>query len=203
MAASFRLRFLLRRHCTISGMTPANVEAEEKKKTSGMIANGGKRFAAQSGVRSLRGRAPSSPSVSLLLSWKLMACTALQVAVFTHTSSPSGVSRSTRTFSTLCWWRCFRLSAAQKRKHEGGTQIVKVSVCGRLLLLLLLCSQFRAALARQLTALFRTSATSVMSTNSISLASPPLSWIICDVSLSLRQLATTRRVSTWRSLNSL
>lgn len=61
---------------------------------------------------------------------------------------------------------------------------------------LILCLQFRAALARQVTALFRISGTSVMSTNSISLASPPLSWIICDVSLSLRQLATTLRVST-------
>lgn len=64
------------------------------------------------------------------------------------------------------------------------------------------CLQLWAALAMHITALSRISATSVMSTNSISRASPPLSWIICEVSLSPRQLATTRRVSTWRSLKS-
>lgn len=64
------------------------------------------------------------------------------------------------------------------------------------------CLQLWAALAMHITALSRISATSVMSTNSISRASPPLSWIICKVSLSPRQLATTRRVSTWRSLKS-
>lgn len=64
------------------------------------------------------------------------------------------------------------------------------------------CLQLWAALAMHITALSRISATSVMSTNSISRASPPLSWIIWEVSLSPRQLATTRRVSTWRSLKS-